>query len=437
MNKTSIFAIILGVVLISGTLPTQSFADVISPRQQMKLDFTAEQVICAEGLVKITKNSSNKVSCVKPSTAEKLAENGWAKQLSEKKLEEIKNKKLKKGESAGTITKIATLKQQGQASTGAKASIGGYSYIFEACGTTKLVKAPEIFVTSDSDTKSVKLGSPLKAGACYTSSVMIKAADPNSISAKLLNKGGVTEKILSLETQIADLKSKISEAKQKLPNKNDKTIIPENTSEIVSMKKELKELQNQLQRYMMVLYVPPNVKVSKIDLPKSLTGKPLEGMTSDLVSVTDSVSPTGSNNPDLKRFNVVFEACAGNQSVRLPIITVTSDSDSVDVKLIDRIIPESCQVGITRINALDSDSIATSISGNSGISSQIQSLETQLKEMEESLANKRSMLGDFVSKKLTSETEPQVLKLTLDISELRTDILEKRVQLNSLLLKAQ
>ncbi|MFH3702617.1 hypothetical protein WAI07_18855, partial [Acinetobacter baumannii] len=90
-----------------------------------------------------------------------------------------------------------------------------------------------------------------------------------------------------------------------------------------------------------------------------------------------------------------------------------------------------------RINALDSDSITTSISGNSGISSQIQSLETQLKEMEESLANKRSMLGDFVSKKLTSETEPQVLKLTLDISQLRTDILEKRVQINSLLLKAQ
>jgi hypothetical protein len=75
VNRVSYFAIFLGLVLITGTVPTQSFADVISPRQQMKLDFTAEQVICAEGLVKIIKSTSDQVSCVKPSTAEKLTNN--------------------------------------------------------------------------------------------------------------------------------------------------------------------------------------------------------------------------------------------------------------------------------------------------------------------------------------------------------------------------
>ncbi len=437
VNLTPVFAVLLGIILISGTLPSQSFADVISPRQQMKLDFTNDQILCAEGLVKIIKSSSDKVSCVKPSTAEKLAEYGWTKKLSEQKIDEIASKKLMKGEIAGTITKITTLKQLSASTTAGKSnSIAGYSYIFDACGTTKVVRSPEIFVVSDSETKSVKLASELKPGSCYTSSVLIKAADPNSITATLLNRGGISEKISTLETQVADLKNKIAAAKQKLPTTDDQSPTSENMNNIISMKKELKELQDQLRRYLMVLYVPSNTKVSKIDFPKSITGKPLDGMTTGIISVTDSVSPTGSNNPDIKRFNVVFEACAGKQSIRLPIITVNSDSESVDVKFVDRIIPNSCQVSVTRINAVDSESITTTISGNSAISSEIKSLETQISEMEGSLAAMRNDLHDLVSKKLDSSTEPIALKLTQDISKLRNDILENRVKLNSLLLKA-
>ncbi len=436
MKLSGLLVFSLATILFSSTFVSQSFADVISPREQMKLDFTNEQIICAEGLVKITKDSTGKVSCVKPSTAEKLAEHGWAKQLSEQKMEEIKTKKLVKGESAGSITKIAALKQVSAGATGAKTtSVSGYSYIFDACGTTKLVRAPEIYVTSDSETKSVKLASPLKPNTCYTSSVNIKAADPNSITATLLNKGGITEKISTLETQIADLKSKISAAKEKVSTSNDKTADSETMNSIVSMKKQLKGLQDELRRYLMVLYVPPTTKVSKIDLAKTITGQPLEGMSTNLISLTESVAPTGSSNPDLKRYNVVFEACAGSQSIRLPIITVTSDTESVDVKLINRIIPESCQVGLTRINAVDSDSIMPTITGNSGVSLQIKSLETQISEMEVVLADKRSNLGDLISKKLDATTEPVALKLTQEISDLRNDILENRVKLNALLLK--
>jgi len=65
----------------------------------------------------------------------------------------------------------------------------------------------------------------------------------------------------------------------------------------------------------MVLYVPPNVKVSKIDFPKSITGQPLEGMSTDLISVTESVVKPESDDENLKRFNVVFEACAGKDAV--------------------------------------------------------------------------------------------------------------------------
>lgn len=434
MKNLPVFAIFLGIILFSGTFSSQALADVISPRQQMKLDFTAEQIICGEGLVKITKNTSGKISCVKPSTAEKLAEMGWAKKLTAEKIQEISTKKQKKGESAGTITKIATLKQTTKAvKSGASAGISGYAYVFDACSTNKVIRTPEIFVTSDSETKNVKLGSMLKANSCYTSSVIIKAADPNSISAVLLNKGGISEKISSLESQISDLKSRITAAKQKIPVSGDDPN-PENLNNIATMKKELKSLQDQLRRYLMVLYVPPNVKATKLDIPKSVTGQPLEGMTTALISVTESVAKPDSNNVDLKRFNVVFEACAGSDTIRLPVITISSDTESVDVKLVERIIPESCQVGIAKINGIDSSSIESKISGNSGISKQISSLEKLIEEKQTLLADKKSKLGVLFAKQL-DETGYQVAEqLTLEISELRNDLLETRAKLYGLML---
>lgn len=435
--KITLLALFAISILLTGSVGIpSSFADVISPRQQMKLDFTVEQVLCGEGLVKIIKSASGKVSCVKPSTAEKLAEYGWAKKLTAEKIDEIKNKKLKKGESAGTIKKVAAVKQLLKKSTaGTSTNVSGYAYVFEACSNSKLIRAPEIYVTSDSETKSVKLGSDLKPTTCYTSSVLIKASDPNSITATLLNKGGISEKISTLETQIADLKSKITTAKAKIPKSEDQTPNPENISNIVTMKKDLKNLQDQLRRYLMVLYVPANTKATEIAIPKTTTGQPLTGMSANLVSVTESVAKVESENGDLKRFNVVFEACSGLETIRLPIIGVVSDSDSVDVKLIDRIIPNSCQVGITRINAVDSETIVTQITGNSGISKVIKTLENQINDMEVALAEKRSNLGDVVSKKLDSDGETMVEKLAMDISKLRADILESKVKLNGLLLK--
>ncbi|WP_246281981.1 hypothetical protein [Nitrosopumilus ureiphilus] len=434
MKLTGLLAFFLTVILFSGPLTSQTFADVISPKQQMKLDFTAEQIVCSEGLVKIIKASSGNASCVKPVTAEKLSQMGWAKKLTEQKIGEIKTKKVTKGEPAGTIKKIFTVKQLTPSKTAAtSSSISGYAYIFDACAKAKVIRAPEIFVTSDSETKQVKLGSMIQPNSCYISSVIIKAADPESISAILLNQGGISEKISSLETQIADLKSQIKTAKQSLP-KTDEIPNPETINNIISLKKELNDLQDQLRRYLLVLYVPPNVKVSEIDFPKSITGQPLTGMNTNLISVTESVVKPVSSNPDLMRFNVVFEACSGADSIRVPLITISSDSDSVDIKLIDRIIPESCQVGIGKINAVDPQSIMTKISENSSVSLQISSLEKQVDELQIQLGEKRSSLRLLVSKQLDSSGEEAAVQLALDISDLRKELLETRAKLYGLML---
>ena len=121
--------------------------------------------------------------------------------------------------------------------------------------------------------------------------------------------------------------------------------------------------------------------------------------------------------------------------MRLPIITVTSDSESIDVKLVERIVEETCQVAVTRINALDSESIMTQISGNSGLSSQVAVMEKQVEDLQTALSEKRKELGLLVAKKLDSTTEPLVEKLAIEISELRNELLKTRAQLYGLLLQ--
>ena len=62
----------------------------------MKLDFLPEQIICSEKLVKIIRESTGSIACVKPATVKKLSENGWAQGLSGKQLDELKEKERRK-----------------------------------------------------------------------------------------------------------------------------------------------------------------------------------------------------------------------------------------------------------------------------------------------------------------------------------------------------
>ncbi len=59
-----------------------SFADLESPRKQMKLGVAPEKITCDEGLVLMLR-VSGMPACVKPDTAEKLEERGW-KQIIQK-----------------------------------------------------------------------------------------------------------------------------------------------------------------------------------------------------------------------------------------------------------------------------------------------------------------------------------------------------------------
>jgi len=52
--------------------------DILSPKQQVKDGIAPEYIICKNDLQLIIKNSDNSPACVKPSSAQKLIERGWA-----------------------------------------------------------------------------------------------------------------------------------------------------------------------------------------------------------------------------------------------------------------------------------------------------------------------------------------------------------------------
>jgi len=63
-------------------LNQESFAEksqlYFSPKKQLELGIAPENVVCNDGLQLIFKSSNNSPACVKPETAEKLIERGWA-----------------------------------------------------------------------------------------------------------------------------------------------------------------------------------------------------------------------------------------------------------------------------------------------------------------------------------------------------------------------
>jgi len=67
---------------IDSEIPLENNVDKkeIPPRKQVSSGTSPQDVICSEGLELIFKSTDNSPACVKPSTAEKLIQRGWARE---------------------------------------------------------------------------------------------------------------------------------------------------------------------------------------------------------------------------------------------------------------------------------------------------------------------------------------------------------------------
>ena len=366
MKKNQILLSVIVLFSITALLLSNvAFADVIPPKKQMKLKFTVDEIVCKEGLFKVIKKSTGTAACVKPSTAEKLANAGWANPVDQKLVNAMKTQL----QSVGTVNILAKIKIPANAGIAQSApQTIAYNVVFEACANDITVRVPEVIVSSDSEVKSVKLADKILPNTCQTSAAKIKVANPDSIKATLYNKGGISKKINELESTVKTLQETLAAEKLNLstyvnqdPKPADiKQKVAESTNKIVELRQNINKAKAELERYFFGLYVSSG-SVSKGTAIQSFSGQPVEGGLVDILSITQQLAST--EKPF--GYNVVFEACAGNDVIRAPLIQVTSDLENKGIKLADKISPNSCQLGTAKIIADNSEGI-TAVFANTG-----------------------------------------------------------------------
>ena len=428
-----IIAFIVIVILAAGLLiPANVFSDVAAPKKQTNAGVSVDKVFCKENLYKLILKSSNKPICVKPETAKKFIEREITKATDTQAvtmfMDQLKNKSP-----VGTVKKLATVKiptSPGIASTAPPAA--GYHVVFEVCGGEQGIRAPEVIIISDSETRYVKLVEKLLPNTCEINAGKIKAANPSSIDLKLVNKGGVTAKITQLENKVKDLQEKLDVEKSQLGTRvKQANEISESEKEritkIVEMRTELNKAKVELNSYLFALNLVPKIKSADYDVKKSFAGIPLEGIQVNKLGVAKQILTEGS-------YDVVFEMCADKQIVRVPVVTVKSDTETKQVKMADKIIQNTCQVTGAKIKATNPDSIEVSAGDTAEKSITASELEKKLNSLTESLRAEKQALRDLTHlAPRPADFDDQAAKITQKIIDLRNEINLTKIQLYYLL----
>ncbi len=153
-NLALVTVVILSFSLLMSTVSMSvSYADIIPPKHQSKIGMTDDDIVCESGLFKVVRVGTNSVACVKPSSVSKLVNNGWAKAVDEKKLNDAINKKSIQVGKINVLGTFPIKTNVGKLASGAP--IASYDLVFEICASTPIY-APDVLIKSDSETKRKK-----------------------------------------------------------------------------------------------------------------------------------------------------------------------------------------------------------------------------------------------------------------------------------------
>lgn len=139
---------------------------------------------------------------------------------------------------------------------------GTFSYIFEACAGNSPIRGPEVVVSSDSESKKVKLSHNLKANECQISVVKIKSSSKDLITASLIERGGMSKIIIEQESKITEIKNKLQtekDALSKLTKESPKPAdyskkVSDITDKIVKLRKDLNDARQTYYRLVYLLH---------------------------------------------------------------------------------------------------------------------------------------------------------------------------------------
>jgi len=373
---------------------------------------------------------------VKPSTAEKLAQSGWTSAVDQKLVDALKTKLPPIG-TVNILEKIKIPSDAGKAQTTQQTV--GYQIIFEACANEISVRVPQVIISSDSEVKSIKLSDQIIHNTCQTSVEQIKASNPDSIKAALYNKGGSSKKINELESTVKTLQEQLATEKSSLalyvnqipPPDDLKQKVAESATKIVELRTNLNNAKAELERYFFSLYVTSS-SVSKGTAVQSFGGKSIEGGLVDILATTQQLAST--EKPF--GYNVVFEACAGKDIIRAPLVQVTSDLETKTIKLSEKISPNSCQVSTAKITADNKDSITAAFGNTGDVSAKVSELDSKIVELQQTIQAQKKALNELTHlAPRPSDFNEKAIEISNKIIELRNQINDLKTQLHSILFR--
>ncbi|MFB5604689.1 MAG: hypothetical protein ACE5R5_08840 [Nitrosarchaeum sp.] len=396
------------------------FADIIPPKKQVNIGIPFEDIVCESGMVKVIRERTNTIACLKPNNVSKLVSNGWAKSFDEKSLTE----QLKEKPPLGKINKLyadPVVTQFGKSSL--KSPATGYTFAFEVCAFSQKIYVPDILLKSDSEIIRYEIPSNVEPNSCIISVAFISANDPHSIKATLLNKGDISKALFDLESKISSLQDELVTARQSLGDKASPDV--NYSSKILDIRNQINEAKDDLYKLYFILYANPQ---EKYDTKKiSFTGKVVEGESVNLITTKRAINADNT-------FDVIFEACAGKNLIRLPVITISSDRQTIDVKLGDKISPNACLMTSAKIKATNPDNIVVQPAGNAESNNRIIEIENQMSKLEKDITHERDQLRLLVhDPKRTSNFAEQVEKHSTNLIELRNQILSLKAEYNKIL----
>lgn len=442
MRYSSFIALFTIAVLLSSiTASNIVFADVIPPNKQLDLNFTPKEVICKQSLVKIIRISDNQPSCVSPDSVDILVKRGFALAPSPEAITDV----VEESKQLGKITHMATTKHYknpGEVETFPIVNV--HNYVFKVCAFEERIRSPEIIITSDSESKSFKMPRDVFAEKCNTTAVKVKAVDSNSISAKLLNKGGLTEAITELENKITLLKSEITAKKEKLlqfnaePASSDrKKKMSANLQQTKDLKMELQNTRVELQKYLLLSSINSASDISPIQKNKSITGVEISGVVYEIISVNEALIQPEEKPENSMAYNAIFEICTDSNSLRIPIVELTSDVGMTTVKMAEKIAKDSCQVSTGKINAISANSIAIQMAGQTQSSEMILELEKKIDSLKDQMKDEQEKLNSVsVSSSISKEERAiAISESTIKIQELRMELNSSKGELHKILLQ--
>ena len=422
MKKVAISIVtILSLSLMMSTVSMSvSYADIIPPRHQSNIGITNDDIVCDTGLFKVVKAGTDSIACVKPSSVSKLVSKGWAKSVDESALSSAVNRQSIELGKINILGTFPIKTNVGKLASGAP--ISSYDLVFEICATSPIY-APDVLIKSDSETKRYELVEMVQAGSCVLSATNIKAADQKSIMITIQNKGDISEKIATLQKDLDSLKEELSITRQSLKF-FDKPETQQQGQKVAELRKQINDKREELYRILFAVHASPTSK-QKIE-KMTFTGSVIEGNSAKIMSVLDSKTPNV--------YDAIFEACAGESTIRLPIVTVTSDKQSLKVKLGDKISANTCQMTSVKIEAEDKGTIVAVPTGNAESSSKAANLEVNIVSLQQELTKEKEALKTLIHNptrpdNFTEKLDQHVLKIT----ELRKMITEAKAEFSKIL----